>query len=404
MLTILSLFDDRSRPKGSRDPLGIEAIWTFMGRKVVGNLTTVTSNLDNFIVALLCCHYGNDGSKELNAIQLDFMCAEQLFAYIRLSSANNSGFLGITRAKVNHQKREYPLGASANAQILSNQLSAGLWGLYSTAIQVAKLIVGAERKPTESGLTLIQNLLDRLGEQHWHDFIGIARKHQAFPEDIDRISPPFNDLLNDRTTRQEMVNSLLGWQSAAPLQLELYRHAQLYLSTYSTHEIKAQQFCIWILEQPATSNELKKIVHQIVALEPLLVFASVVMNWLQGQRNRPEIELIEKLQSSLNGVSFPDHWLEIPQLPHRDPFLSELRVAVNNSDARKVIEVLMVQNKRVMTQRGGAPWLEWESDCLKVRVTNDRASLPENLADYCQDWENNYFIESFLTITKAGLK
>jgi hypothetical protein len=53
MFSIFSSFDDRARPRGSRDPLGAEATWSFLGRKIVGNLTTVTANLDNFMVALL---------------------------------------------------------------------------------------------------------------------------------------------------------------------------------------------------------------------------------------------------------------------------------------------------------------------------------------------------------------
>lgn len=99
MLTVLSLMDDRSRPKGSRDPLGIEAIWSFMGRKVVGNLTTVTSNLDNFMVALLCCHHANASSDQPDQIQTNYLRAEQLAAYLRLA-AGNENFLGITRPRL----------------------------------------------------------------------------------------------------------------------------------------------------------------------------------------------------------------------------------------------------------------------------------------------------------------
>ena len=88
MLTVLSLMDERSRPKGSRDPLGIEAIWSYMGRKVVGNLTTVTSNLDNFMVSLLCCAQANVSTDQLEQIQANFLRAEQLAAYLRLAAGN----------------------------------------------------------------------------------------------------------------------------------------------------------------------------------------------------------------------------------------------------------------------------------------------------------------------------
>lgn len=122
MLTVLSIMDDRSRPKGSRDPLGIEAIWSYMGRKVVGNLTTVTGNLDNFMVALLCCHHANVSADQPDQIQTNYLRAEQLAAYLRLA-AGNENFLGITRAKTNFKNGVLPLGKNEAAQILSNQLS-----------------------------------------------------------------------------------------------------------------------------------------------------------------------------------------------------------------------------------------------------------------------------------------
>jgi len=107
MLSIISLFDDRARPKGSRDQLGIEAVWSFMGRRVVGNLTTVTSNLENFIVALLCCYHANSNWTKIDQVQEQFMRTEQLAAYLKLTNAGHlelTGFLAITRAGKNLQE------------------------------------------------------------------------------------------------------------------------------------------------------------------------------------------------------------------------------------------------------------------------------------------------------------
>ncbi len=49
----LTDLDSRGDVKGSRDPLGLQAIWTHFGRKVVGNLTTVSSSLRGFTTTLL---------------------------------------------------------------------------------------------------------------------------------------------------------------------------------------------------------------------------------------------------------------------------------------------------------------------------------------------------------------
>ena len=58
-MPFITLLDDRARPEGSRDPLGFELVWSYFGRKVVGNLTTITSSIENFAVALLGFHWAN---------------------------------------------------------------------------------------------------------------------------------------------------------------------------------------------------------------------------------------------------------------------------------------------------------------------------------------------------------
>ena len=75
-MAFLSLLDDRAKPKGSRDPLGFELVWTHYGRQVIGNLTTVTSSLNNFAVALLGFKWANE------------LCAQRLPATVRLKYSN----------------------------------------------------------------------------------------------------------------------------------------------------------------------------------------------------------------------------------------------------------------------------------------------------------------------------
>ena len=49
----LTDLDSRAAVKGSRDPLGAQAVWTRFGRHVVGNLTTVTTSVRDFTTLLL---------------------------------------------------------------------------------------------------------------------------------------------------------------------------------------------------------------------------------------------------------------------------------------------------------------------------------------------------------------
>ena len=108
-MAFLSLLDDRAKPKGSRDPLGFELVWTHYGRRVIGNLTTITSSLNNFAVALLGFCWANEmhaklpESEKQGRIRETFLRYEQLAAYLRFL-ANDREFMGITR--VSHRMED----------------------------------------------------------------------------------------------------------------------------------------------------------------------------------------------------------------------------------------------------------------------------------------------------------
>ncbi|MFZ6183942.1 hypothetical protein [Nannocystis pusilla] len=55
MLTtpFLTQLDSRAAIKGSRDPLGVQSIWSRLGHRVVANLTTVSNSVRDFTVLLL---------------------------------------------------------------------------------------------------------------------------------------------------------------------------------------------------------------------------------------------------------------------------------------------------------------------------------------------------------------
>src|SRR3954468_8574452 len=48
--------DPRAAIKGSRDPIGAQAVWAGLGRELIGNLTTVTSSVRNFTTLLVGLH------------------------------------------------------------------------------------------------------------------------------------------------------------------------------------------------------------------------------------------------------------------------------------------------------------------------------------------------------------
>src|SRR5215207_8406386 len=94
----LTLLDPRAKIKGSRDPLGLQILWTKLGRQVVYNLTTVTTSLRGFTVLLLGLYFAERAITESNIppnqlVEL-FLKFEQLAAYSRVvaQTAHNSDY------------------------------------------------------------------------------------------------------------------------------------------------------------------------------------------------------------------------------------------------------------------------------------------------------------------------
>jgi len=81
--------------KDSRDPLGFQPIWSHFGRKLVGNLTTVTTSVRGFTTLLLGHHLASRlvDSGEVPAVEYieSFLRFEQIAAYSRIAWAEETG-------------------------------------------------------------------------------------------------------------------------------------------------------------------------------------------------------------------------------------------------------------------------------------------------------------------------
>ncbi len=146
----LTEVDPRAAIKGSRDALGFTPVWARFGREVVGNLTTVTSSLRGFTTLLLGLYFvervvssGKASEEERSNLFLKF---EQLAAYARLSygkgNGEATGLLGLVRAtrRLRDGQGSAPISAGVDGQILSNQKTNGLWGLYTVAARESGMV------------------------------------------------------------------------------------------------------------------------------------------------------------------------------------------------------------------------------------------------------------------------
>src|SRR5262245_49496424 len=147
MLTqpFLTELDTRAGVKGSVDPLGAMAIWTRLGRRVVGNLSTVTTSVRDFKTLVLGfaliqdLHRKAGSEKDVDDLAA-FLRWEQLAAYTR-GSSGDWGFRGLRRVRSRLSDSQIvPISAERDCQILGNQKIYGLWGLFTVPSRASGLL------------------------------------------------------------------------------------------------------------------------------------------------------------------------------------------------------------------------------------------------------------------------
>lgn len=405
MFSLFSALDDRARAKGSRDPLGAEASWSFLGRRLVGNLTTVTGNLDNFMVALLCCAHANHDAPEPGQGRARYLAAEQLAAYLRLEGgAQTQGLLGITQARKNIGQAQIALGTSAKAQLLASQAAYGLWGLYSTAMDGAGLIAGPQRSLTAAGAALLDRIVQQFGPAHWQTFCNLARGTTVSKPMLqkDGLATAFVAMLKAPALRVEVVRALLESQRDCALQSELFVLAQDFARQSPVGvALNSRDFCAWLLRHADASDALRTVLQRIVSLDPLLKLADIVMSWLQKKNAVALEEVAAQLQDKLGARDWGLAWQQETNLPNR-ALLLKLHAAVAAGDAAAIIDAILAQNRSLMMARGGAAWIEVQQGKLMVRMPNEGAAGLRGLAGLDNAWRYTYFIDAFLSITQQG--
>ncbi|AMD00545.1 hypothetical protein LOKO_01477 [Halomonas chromatireducens] len=403
----LSLLDDRARPKGSRDPLGFEMVWTHFGRRVVGNLTTITSSWKIFAVGLLGFHWSNQLCRDLNPVdrqkvlQQHFLRYEQLAAYLR-SSANDHEIMGITRVRkrLGDDRKTISIGTDQKSLILSDQVSYGIWGLYSTALRETGLVRGDLRELTETGLEivgLIENNLIRQGEglgMNWYfDFLRGQRKAVAIA-DLERENMRFVRAISADKVRDALIAALLRGSGKHHCQLALYDTCRAL--DLSVLKEAGMGTLVAKLGLQTKSPELRQALENVSQIERLLVLANALFNYLRRQDDEP----LEAMASAIDLIYRFDHLPAGPDLtgvPYGSD-LEALRVRLRSGDTLASLRCLLDMNKKIMTGRGGAAWVEESSSGrLRVRVKAETAHLPP-IEELQTHWDYDYFLRSYARI------
>jgi hypothetical protein len=419
----LTQLDPHAKIKGSRDPLGLQPIWTRLGRRVVHNLTTVTTSLRGFSVWLLGMYFADQAVDERGddegVFPARFLKFEQLAAYSRVAwqdkarerEYSEDEIRGILRVKRNlHEGKErVRISADQDGQILANQRTYGLWGLYTVAARNSGWLDLTTSRLTPEARDFVEAEylpgLDRTGES----VFPFLRKDRYF-EPQGRDTPLGRSLAR-----------LLG-PSMSEAEREFYaRH----LLACGEHDSQQQHLWERIRDVnwplPFSMPELREVIKRcqsrgegllaqhlehIRHVESVIGPAGWLFNFILARNDQAADDIVREVKSAWGA-----------RLAHVDPTLFSMALltikenlpagtynrlivlaeVMATGDYRQVIELALEQNRAVMQERGGDAWVRLKAGRLDVRFRDDTGALPaqNELPDL---WTNTYFLNSLKMI------
>lgn len=428
MLTVpfLTDLDSRAAVKGSRDPLGIQPIWTRFGRHVVGNLTTVSSSVRDFTTLLLGLYFAQRVAEDLGpGTELaTFLKWEQLAAYARAEGNKDYSFRGTERArKALSEGSRVTLSDDRVHQILSNQKIYGIWGLYSVPARSSGLLDGEPPELTLPACDVVERVyLGILGEEGFSGGKAIIALLREPASRIDvhgrdaRLVGAVARILSRRLLARERefyrFHLLYGGpiDSTDGLQRQL---AGLLDPTLSSGEFPWSPQAVGALAKEARGKgdgwyELGDRLDRIRRCESVLAPMSALFTHLLGLDGRGTDFVIRRVRDEwgpgLRTIAIDDIQELGAEFGGGDRDVAERWVAI--AEAASVgqygvlLELLIKQNRWVMEYRGGAPWLEQRDGRLHVRFRDEEGSLPMRAA-LSRLWRFPYFLESLRQVAVA---
>ena len=394
MELFLSLQDPRELPKGSRDPLGFEVIWTRYGRKIVSNLTTITGSIEEFLTALYGFYLSQAEDEEDQRHR--FMRYEQLAGYLR-EYANRygnekGGFVrGVTRVSERLSELENDsikvliLSPKKRDMILSNQTAYGLWGLYSTALDISGLI--QSRSVTAQGEELAKAMAE--SDSGLQDFLRskIVDDTTLSLDEIKRFSDRFAKLLHGEH-RSRLLKILLSGKEES-LQAKLFH----FIDNLDEHQWKQVQSDVWYLAQLRSDIDihLKNALEDIVHVDMTLWLCNKLFEYLRLPlwADKPLENIVAEIK---------DPTIALSELPSGfDDNLKTFRLQWNRQEYHQAIETLLLRHAKVMMKREGAPWAEMTPKGMKIRIEAPDATLALEKPGHAYD----YFLGSYARIYAA---
>jgi hypothetical protein len=428
-MVFLTDLDSRAAIKGNRDPLGVQSIWTRMGRRVVGNLTTVSNSVRDFTVTLLGYHFAEQVAAE-TGVSDDlnvFLRWEQLAAYARGGGNGDWSFRGTERArKFWGDGQRIRLGVDAASCILSDQKTYGLWGLYTVPSKSSGFLEGSPSRLTPEARRFVDEnyvpVLDSKSIRRGERLVDVLARPVAELRPAARDGEVFKAakaVLRERLSGSERDFYIAHLVDGGPTDSTHGGQRLLAEALRSTFANSDWRFSASAVRQLArkcgaigseTGEQTADFVGRISAAEQLLAPCVSLFAYLQNNHDQTMADVAAKLR---------EHWgrqlrsMDLKSLEAMEPELANasgqpesarrwlaIAGALAEGQYETAITLLIDQNHEVIANRGGiTPWIVVREGKLVVKVTADAKKLPPR-NDLAEHWIHSYFLDSLRLVTK----
>jgi hypothetical protein len=425
--------------KDSRDPLGFQPLWSHFGRKLVGNLTTVTTSVRGFTTLLLGHHLASRlvESGDVPAAEYiePFLRFEQIAAYSRIAWAEETGdalgsIRGIRRveARFKNGHGRVRIAADRDGQILSNQKTYGLWGLYSVAATNSGLLQPSRLSVTPRSTTFLEkNVLPELDQRRWGGIDALLRmvsareyffepagKDKALGRTLAKLHSPEFDKADREFYSAQLVDGTYchpdGRQERLWSRMEQYNKSPLKWRTPFDMVELAAIFSECEASTDKLDHVLAEWLGKIRTLEHVLVPAEQVFDFVLGQRGQPVKAVAGELSRRWHGAFHhldPSRFLDV--MPAVNDATGETETStrlrtigscLREGQFEDALRLIVQHNEYVMQRRSGGAWVAIKNDRIEVRYS-DQTGEPMDGTELPDGWRNTYFLDALKSVGAA---
>lgn len=433
----LTSLDSRAAVKGSRDPLGVQPIWSRLGRQVIGNLTTVTNSVRDFTVLLLG-HYFVELLADTEGTGGDlgtFLKWEQLAAYARSHVGKEGGFRGVERVERRLREGEkVRLSADAEAQILGNQKTYGLWGLYTVPAKASGLLQGDPTRLTAEARAFVERrLVPELESVCPRAVRGIVERLKPKEYELDlgkrdaAILAGVAHVVTIGASKSFYQQHLVyggedDLRAARGTQGRQRLFAELLSETFPEEKWRPsppalRHFASRAREKGDVGQELAVRLERVRTAELLLAPAVAFFEHVLGCDGQNAAEVAstvrqhwgERPRETIDTGATEELWRAVPTLsddPDAGPRWCQLAAAFHGARYEDAIRLVLEQNAAVMKARASfAPWAVLQENGqqrrIQVKFRDQNLGHLPGADELPTLWRHAYFIESLRTVAAA---